>query len=127
MFDPAKYEIIVCGKIRDGDVRTVTVQDGDPSDRKVVIVDDLVQTGGTLYECGVALEKLGAKSVSAFVAHGVFPQEAWKRFARGGDRDVFETFYLTNSIPTTTSILPKDDVFTVIDLTRQIIDDLDSF
>ncbi|KAH8088689.1 ribose phosphate diphosphokinase [Aureococcus anophagefferens] len=81
MFDPATYEIIVCGKIRDGDVRSVTVQDGDPAGRNVVIVDDLVQTGGTLYECGVALEQLGAAKVSAFVAHGVFPQDAWLRCA----------------------------------------------
>ena len=127
MFDPATYEIIVCGKIRDGDVRSVTVQDGDPAGRNVVIVDDLVQTGGTLYECGVALEQLGAATVSAFVAHGVFPQDAWLRFARGGDRDVFDTFYVTNSIPTTTNKLPRDDVFTVIDLTARIVDDLDGF
>jgi len=53
------------------------------------------------------------KSVSAFVAHGVFPKEAWKRFATGGDRNVFEKFWLTNSIPTITSTLPKDDVFQV--------------
>jgi hypothetical protein len=51
--------------------------------------------------------------VSAFVAHGVFPKEAWKRFARGGDRNVFDKFWLTNSIPTITSALPKDDVFEV--------------
>lgn len=41
-----------------------------------------VQTGGTLYECGVALKAAGASSVQAFVAHGVFPKEAWKRFAK---------------------------------------------
>ena len=67
--------IVICGKVRDGDRRIVRVQDGDPRDQNVVIVDDLVQTGGTLYECGVALRALGARSVSAFVAHGVFPRQ----------------------------------------------------
>ena len=125
MFDPAVYDIIVCGKVRDGDERRVTVQDGDVSGKTVVVVDDLVQTGGTLYECGVALKGLGAIAVSAFVAHGVFPQKAWARFAKGGDRAVFDAFYLTNSIPTMTATLPEDDVFTVIDLTTQIVADLD--
>lgn len=36
--------------------------------------------GGTLYECGVALKSLGAASVSAFVAHSVFPNDSWKRY-----------------------------------------------
>lgn len=37
-------------------------------------------SGGTLYECGVALKSLGAASVSAFVAHSVFPNDSWKRY-----------------------------------------------
>ena len=119
-----KRQIIVCGKVRDGDKRVVTVQDGDATGRRVVVVDDLVQTGGTLYECGAKLLELGAASVSAFVAHGVFPRDAWKRFARGGDRDVFSKFYVTNSIPTTTDRLPKNDVFEVIDLTDRLVGDL---
>ena len=102
MFDADRYGIIVCGKVRDGDKRVVTVQDGDATGRRVIVIDDLVQTGGTLYECGAKLLELGAASVSAFVAHGVFPRDAWRRFARGGDRDVFSKFYVTNSIPTTT-------------------------
>ena len=102
MFDADRYAIIVCGKVRDGDKRVVTVQDGDATGRRVIVIDDLVQTGGTLYECGAKLLELGAASVSAFVAHGVFPRDAWRRFARGGDRDVFSKFYVTNSIPTTT-------------------------
>ncbi|KAJ8601844.1 hypothetical protein CTAYLR_002644 [Chrysophaeum taylorii] len=126
-FSPDDFDIIVCGKLRDGDDRVVTVQDGDPKDKRVVIVDDLVQTGGTLYECGVALKRLGAAAVSSFVAHAVFPQDAWMRFLRGGDRDVFETFYVTNSIGTTTSKLPSNDVFEVLDITPQILYDLDVF
>ena len=121
------FNVIVCGKVRDGDARVVTVQDGDPKDLDVVIVDDLVQTGGTLFECGAALKRLGARSVSCFVAHAVFPKEAWRRFARGGDRDVFETFYTTNSIPTTTDKLPNDDVFNVLDITPIVLQDLDDF
>ena len=64
-----------------------------------------------VYVCGLIKKKI--QSVSAFVAHGVFPKEAWKRFASGGDRNVFDKFWLTNSIPTITSTLPKDDVFQV--------------
>ena len=121
------FDVIVCGKVRDGDARVVTVQDGDPKGKRVLIVDDLVQTGGTLFECGTALKRLGATSVSCFVAHAVFPKEAWRRFSRGGDRDVFDTFYTTNSIPTTTDKLPTDDVFKIIDITPIVLKDLDDF
>jgi len=33
-------------------------------------------------------------------------------------------FYVTNSIPTTTDRLPKNDVFEVIDLTDRLVGDL---
>lgn len=125
MFASLTLELVTCGKTRDGDKRAITVQDGNPKNKKVLIVDDLVQTGGTLYECGVALKALGAASVSAFVAHSVFPNESWKRFSRGGDRSVFEKFWTTNSIPTVTNKLPKEDVFVVLDLLEKIVHDLD--
>lgn len=47
------------------------------------------------------------------------------RFARGGDRCVFERFWTTNSVPTVTERLPENDVFTVIDLMDKIVYDLD--
>eukprot|EP00981_Chlorochromonas_danica_P002548 scaffold487_cov178-Ochromonas_danica.AAC.36 len=127
MFKGLGYEIVTCGKTRDGDKRVVVIQDGNAKGKHVVIVDDLVQTGGTLYECGVALRSAGALSVNAFVAHGVFPQESWKRFMRQGDRNCFEKFFLTNSIPTITDILPTDDVFEVLPLQDQIVEDLDKY
>lgn len=44
---------IVCAKVREGDQRIVRIKEGDPRGRHVVIVDDLVQSGGTLIECQV--------------------------------------------------------------------------
>jgi ribose-phosphate pyrophosphokinase len=127
MFKGLGFEIVTCGKTRDGDKRVVVIQDGNPKGKNVVIVDDLVQTGGTLYECGVALKNAGAGEVNAFVAHGVFPNESWRRFMKAGDRGCFTRFYLTNSIPTVTDVLPKDDVFVVLDLAQKIVEDLDEY
>ena len=92
--------------------------------KSVVIVDDLVQTGGTLYECALAAKAAGATEVRAFVAHAVFPQDCWRKFVTGGNMAVFETFWVTNSIPSVTNRLPKDSCFEVLDLMPQIVNDL---
>ncbi|KAJ1429831.1 phosphoribosyltransferase-like protein [Ochromonadaceae sp. CCMP2298] len=127
MFQDLGLEVVTCGKMRDGDRRVVTIQDGSAAGKNVVIVDDLVQTGGTLYECGMALKAAGATSVSAFVAHAVFPNQSWRRFLRGSDRGCFDKFLVTNSIPTVTDSIPRDDVFTVLDLSNKIVEDLDKY
>jgi phosphoribosylpyrophosphate synthetase len=129
MFQDMDLEIIVCGKTRgEGDQRSVVIQDGNADGRHIVIVDDLVQTGGTLYESGKVLKEAGAASVNAFVTHPVFPNESWKRFTKGGDRACFDKFWVTNSIPTVSDKLPiGDGVFEVLDLMGIIINDLDHF
>ena len=109
MFQDMGLEIIVCGKTRgEGDERNVVIQDGDANGKHIVIVDDLVQTGGTLFESGKVLKAAGAASVNAFVSHAVFPNESWERFNVGGDRACFDKFWVTNSIPTVTDNLPVE-------------------
>ena len=96
--------------------------------KNIVIVDDLVQTGGTLFECGKVLKSAGASSVNAFCAHGVFPNRSWERFNKGGDRECFDKFWVTNSIPTVTNELPVEEgIFEVLDLTEAIVKDLDEY
>jgi len=116
------WPVVTCGKVRDGEKRIVTIQDGDPAGKHVVIVDDLVQTGGTLIECATAIKKAGALSVSAFVTHAVFPS-GWDRFSKANGSP-FDTFFITNSNPTVTDRLPKDDCFKVLDLFDVITNDL---
>ena len=125
-FSKAGFEVIICGKVRDGDKRIVRVNEGEPAGKEIVIVDDLVQTGGTLAECAEVLLEKGAAKVSAYVTHAVFPNMAWKRFSAKyeGDRALFDRIWVTNSIPVTTSSLPTGDVFEVLDLLPLILTDL---
>ena len=46
---------VICTKVREGDKRIVRLKEGNPADCHVVIIDDLVQSGGTLIECQVLI------------------------------------------------------------------------
>ena len=47
------------------------------------------------------------------------------RFAKGGDRaGIISRFFVTNSNPTVTKRLPTGDVFIVLDIMKQFIEDL---
>jgi len=94
-----EYPTIVCGKIRKGDNRIVTIADGNPKGLHVYIVDDLVQSGNTLLKCKEVLLKAGATEVSAFVTHVIFPKESWKKITDDTSSTGFSTFYFTNTCP----------------------------
>src|ERR1700723_3679519 len=52
---------------------------GDVSGRRCILVDDIVDSAGTLCNAAVALRDSGAVSVSAYVTHGVLSGEAVNR------------------------------------------------
>ena len=47
---------VICTKVRDGDKRIVRLKEGNAKGRHIVIMDDLVQSGSTLLECGKLLK-----------------------------------------------------------------------
>lgn len=119
-------EIVTCSKVRTAsNTRVVVISEGAPAGKHVLIMDDLIQTGGTLFECAVSLKTAGAKTVSGFIVHAVFPNGSWKRFMKGGDRGVFKRFWLSSSNPSVCDTIPSNDVFEVLDLAPQIVHDLD--
>ncbi|KAL6505485.1 ribose phosphate diphosphokinase subunit prs3 [Orobanche hederae] len=124
---------IVCAKVREGDQRIVRIKEGDPKGRHVVIVDDLVQSGGTLAECQKVLAKHGAVKISAYVTHGIFPNKSWERFNHdegvqitmvvdilGNPETGMTYFWITDSCPETVKKVKHRRPFEVLSLAAAI-------
>jgi ribose-phosphate pyrophosphokinase len=54
---------------------------GDVDGRACIMIDDIVDSGGTLVNAAEALLKAGAKEVSAYITHGVLSEGASERIA----------------------------------------------
>jgi ribose-phosphate pyrophosphokinase len=111
------YPFVICHKRRKGDERIVTVMEGDPVGKHVVIVDDLVHSGGTTLECMHALKAAGAARVSAFATHGVMERDAWKKFLDAG----FHRVWITDSCPATAGRVQNQGPFEVLSLVPSMI------
>ena len=67
---------------------------GDVHDRDCILVDDIVDSGGTLVNAAAALKRYGAASVSAYCTHGVLSGQAVDRVVESE----IETLTITDSI-----------------------------
>ncbi|MCA6574539.1 MAG: ribose-phosphate pyrophosphokinase [Pseudanabaena sp.] len=68
---------------------------GDVSGKTAVLVDDMIDTAGTIYEAAKLLRKEGARQVYACATHAIFSPPAIERLSSG----VFEEVIVTNSTP----------------------------
>lgn len=68
---------------------------GDVKGKNCIIVDDIVDTAGSLVEGAKALEEFGAKSVTAAVTHAVLTDPASERIANSNINELI----VTNTIP----------------------------
>jgi ribose-phosphate pyrophosphokinase len=68
---------------------------GDVADTECIIVDDMVDTAGTLTNCAKALMDAGAKKVFAAATHGVLSGPAIERLAESP----IDEFVVTDTIP----------------------------
>jgi ribose-phosphate pyrophosphokinase len=74
--------------------------------RPVLLVDDIVSSGGTLTTCASALRAAGATAIDAVVTHALFSPDMADEFARAGIRSIRST----SSVPHPTNAIPLDDV-----------------
>jgi ribose-phosphate pyrophosphokinase len=73
---------------------------GDVRDRSCIMIDDIVDSAGTLCNAAEALTKAGAKSVSAYVTHGVLSGDAVGRVSASP----LEKLVVTDSILATEAV-----------------------
>lgn len=68
---------------------------GDIKDKNVILVDDIVDTAGTITKAAEVLKNIGAKHVYACATHAVLSGPAIERI----DNSVIEKFIVTDTIP----------------------------
>ena len=95
----AELAIIDKRRERAGDSEVMNVI-GDVSGRRCILVDDIVDSGGTLCNAAVALMERGAASVHAYVTHGVLSGGAVARVSASPIVDLV----ITDSIVATEAV-----------------------
>ena len=73
---------------------------GDVSGQACIMIDDIVDSGGTLVNAAEALLKAGAKEVSAYITHGVLSEGAAERVAKSKLKELV----ITDSIAETEAV-----------------------
>ncbi len=68
---------------------------GDVQDRDVILIDDIIDTAGTITRAGQLLKDNGARSVRAFATHPIFSGAAMEKI----DNSVFDEVVVTDTIP----------------------------
>ncbi|MBT3383831.1 MAG: ribose-phosphate pyrophosphokinase [Prolixibacteraceae bacterium] len=88
-------DMVICHKTRAkaNEINSMTVI-GDVVGKDVIIVDDMIDTAGTISKASNLIKEKGANSVRAFAAHGVLSGPAIERI----ENSALEEVYFTDSI-----------------------------
>ena len=89
-------EIAIVDKRRTGANKSVTMGVlGNVKNKNVVILDDMIDTGGTIIKAATALKAAGAKKIIIAASHGLFS----KGFQAFADSEDIDKVIVTDSIP----------------------------
>ena len=92
-------EVVVCYKHRDkaNEISKMMVI-GDVKNKDVILVDDMVDTAGTLTKAADLMIELGANSVRAFCTHAVLSSDANKKIDNSKIKELITTDTILNNI-----------------------------
>lgn len=85
---------------------------GNVKNKKVILIDDMIASGGTILKSAQKLKRKGAKEINVIATHGIFSQNAIKNI----EKSPIKTIYTTNSIKQET----KSKKIKTIDLSKYI-------
>ncbi len=101
----APLSIVDKRREKPGEIADMTVI-GDVRDRVCIIVDDIVDTAGTLCKAAEVLMEGGAKEVHAYISHGVLSGPAIERVSKS----VMKSLVITDSIEPTKATLSASNI-----------------
>ena len=96
---------------------------GDVKDKNVILIDDIIDTAGTIVKAGQVMMDNGAKSVRAFATHAVCSGPAMERLYNSVYREVG----VTDSIPLPENASKKIKVVSTADLFADVIHRVESY
>ena len=114
--------MIICHKSRERPnvVGSMTAI-GDVEGRNIVIIDDMIDTAGTITKAANMLMEKGALSVRAMATHPVFSGQAYERINKSALQEVVVTDTIPLRAPAGTD-LSKFTVLSVADMFAEVID-----
>ena len=116
-------DFVICYKQRSkpGEVATMALV-GDVKGRDIILVDDIIDTGGTITKAAKLMMDKGANSVRAFCTHPVFSGDAYEKI----ENSVFSEVVVSDTIP----LKKKSDIITVLstaELFAEVIRRIENF
>lgn len=103
--------LVICHKTRAqaNEIESITAI-GEIQDRNIIIVDDMIDTAGTLCTAARVLTDMGAKSVRACASHGLFSEDACEKLTKSPLKEII----ITDTVPEHVKCSAVKDKLTVL-------------
>ena len=111
--------VIICHKSREkANVVASITAIGEVAGKNIIIVDDMVDTAGTLAKAANVLKDMGAVSVRACATHPVFSGPAYEKIANSA----LEEIIVSDTIPLSSDPAKDKSKITVLTMTKMFAD-----
>jgi ribose-phosphate pyrophosphokinase len=89
-------ELVICYKqrVKPNEIDRMVVI-GDVKDKDVILVDDIIDTGGTITKAAKMIKENGARTVIGMCTHPILSGDAYEKI----EKSVIEEFIVTDTIP----------------------------
>ena len=93
-FEGTEYDIAIINKTRTESGLQMKIL-GDVADKTAIIIDDMIDGGGTIIEASKLLKQNSAKQIFAYATHGLFSGNAVEKLTNANE---IEQITITNSL-----------------------------
>ena len=102
----------------------VTGINADVKDKKIVLYDDMIRTGGSLINAAKVYKEAGARQIFVVATHGVFPEGSIERLE---DSKLIEKIIITDTHPNAKEAAQKTDFIEISSIADLLIQAVVSF